>query len=256
MLLLGETQSVARYFLEIAFRGTHYHGWQVQPGAATVQAAVEKALSALLRHETRVVGCGRTDAGVHASQFFLHFDTATEPNADELVYRLNGILDPDIAAQQLLAVDDEAHARFGASERTYRYFIHRHKDPFLNDRSTFVHGAIDVSAMNEAAQILRETEDFKAFSKVNPDLNHHRCDVRHAAWIADGDRLVFEISADRFLRNMVRAVVGTLLEVGRGKMDRAQFDDVIASRERGNAGTSVDAKGLFLHRVKYPFINE
>ena len=223
-------------------------------GDPTVQLRMESALTTLLREEISVLGCGRTDSGVHANQFFLHFDTSAEPNADELVYRLNGILDLDIAVKRLIAVDSEAHARFDATERTYRYFIHNEKNPFLNDRSTFVPADLDIESMNQAALLLTQFEDFKAFAKVNPDLNHHRCDVRHAQWTGGDGRWMFEISANRFLRNMVRAVVGTLLEVGQGKLDESGFRAVVESRDRSKAGKSVDAKGLFLHRIKYPYI--
>lgn len=243
-----------RYFLEIAFRGTHYHGWQLQPGAATVQGKMEEALAVLLGVEIRCVGCGRTDAGVHAHQFYLHFDTDKELNREEMVYRLNGMLDRDIAVADCLEVADDAHARFDATERTYRYFIHQKKNPFLNDRSTFVVGDLDVEKMNEVASMMTEMKDFKAFAKVNTDVKHHLCDLHHAGWTRTEDQLVFEISANRFLRNMVRAVVGTMLEVGLGKISRDEFVAIVENRDRRNAGKSVDARGLFLHQVKYPYI--
>lgn len=243
-----------RYFLEISFRGTNYRGWQVQPGEQTVQHCLEDALSTLLGERIGCVGCGRTDAGVHATQFYVHFDAPKELDPEKMVYRLNGILDFDIAVKRMLPVAPDAHARFDATERTYRYFIHHQKNPFLNDRSTFVVGNPDIELMNRAGELLIGNKDFKAFAKVNTDVKHHKCEVTHAAWSRESEQLVFEITANRFLRNMVRAVVGTMLEVGMGRMTIDEFAAVLDSRDRGNAGKSVDARGLFLYQVKYPFV--
>lgn len=244
-----------RYFLEIAFRGSNYRGWQVQPGEKTVQQSLETALSTLLSQPTPCVGCGRTDSGVHANQFYVHFDAAEVLQETKFMYRLNALLDLDIAVRRIIPVKEEAHARFDAIERTYRYFIHQQKNPFLNDRSTFVVGDPDMDLMNQAAEYLVGTMDYQSFAKVNSDVKHHQCEVFSAFWYRHDDQFVFEISANRFLRNMVRAIVGTLLEVGAGKMTLERFKYVVESRDRSNAGKSVDARGLFLHQVKYPFIS-
>ncbi len=247
-------KALQRYFLEIVFRGTNYHGWQRQLGSVTVQERMEYAVSTLLKSETACTGCGRTDTGVHASQFFLHFDAPEKLNAAKLVYRLNGLLENDIAVRRCIEVDSDAHARFDAIERTYRYFIHQQKDPFLNDRSTFVPFPLNVEAMNAAAVELTKMEDFKTFAKIHSDVKHHRCDLSRAVWQMSGHQLEFEITANRFLRNMVRAVVGTLLEVGQGKMSLEEFKTIAVSGDRSRAGKSVDSRGLFLCHIKYPFI--
>ncbi len=243
-----------RYFLEIAFRGTQYNGWQIQPGQPTVQQEVESALSVLLGTQTQCVGCGRTDTGVHASQFFLHFDADHELDVDRFVYRLNGIFGFEIAANRLMAVAPDAHTRFDAVRRTYRYYIHFRKNPFLNDRSTFVAGNVDVDLMNQAAAILPETDNFKSFAKVHSDVNNHLCRVDRAVWTATEHGLMFEICANRFLRNMVRSIVGTTLEVGQKKISMDDFTQIIAAQNRNKAGKSVDARGLFLHQIEYPYI--
>lgn len=247
-------KALQRYFLEIVFRGTNYHGWQRQLGSVTVQERMEYAVSTLLKTETACTGCGRTDTGVHASQFYLHFDSMEKLNVDKLVYRLNGLLEKDIAVRRCIEIQNDAHARFDASERTYRYFIHQQKDPFLNDRSTFVPFPLNVEAMNTAAAELIKMEDFKTFAKIHSDVKHHRCDVSRAVWRESDYQLEFEITANRFLRNMVRAVVGTLLEVGQEKMSLEEFKTIAASGDRSQAGKSVDARGLFLYRIKYPYI--
>src|SRR5690606_10141929 len=191
----------------------------------------------------------------HANQFYVHFDAENVLPEDKFLYRLNALLDLDIAVKRVIPVDEQAHARFDAIERTYRYFIHQQKNPFLNDRSTFVVGDPDMDLMNQAAEYLVGTMDYQSFAKVNSDVKHHQCKVFRAFWYQHNDQLVFEISANRFLRNMVRAIVGTLLEVGVGKMNLVSFKSVVESRDRSNAGRSVDARGLFLHEVKYPFIS-
>lgn len=244
-----------RYFLEIAYKGTHYNGWQLQPNQPTVQAAIEKAISTILREETGVLGCGRTDAGVHAKQYFLQFDTPKKVDGGKLVYRLNGLLNYDVAVKRIIPVSSDAHARFDATERTYQYFIHSQKNPFLQDRSLYVSEKIDLDAMNKASEMLLKNEDFESFSKVHTDVNNFNCKVSHAKWSQQQDQWMFEITANRFLRNMVRAVVGTLLEVGSGKISLSEFDEVIKSRSRSRAGKSVAARGLFLTNVKYPYIS-
>ncbi|MEC8831185.1 MAG: tRNA pseudouridine(38-40) synthase TruA [Bacteroidota bacterium] len=241
-----------RYFVQFSYFGKAYHGWQNQPNAITVQEVLEKAFSTLLREKVEVVGAGRTDAGVHAREMYCHFNVDGIPHVDDLVYRLNAFLPDDIAVQGIYPVTPDAHARFDATERTYEYWIVKEKDPFLFDHAHFVKHALDLEAMNQAAQILLDYTDFECFSKSNTDVKTFNCDVRQAVWAIQGEKLVFTISADRFLRNMVRAVVGTLLDVGMGKMPVQDIHKVIASKDRGEAGVSVPAKGLYLTKVSYP----
>ncbi|MHA7832585.1 MAG: tRNA pseudouridine(38-40) synthase TruA [Flagellimonas sp.] len=241
-----------RYFIQFSYFGKAYHGWQNQPNAITVQEVLEKALSTLLREKMEVVGAGRTDAGVHARQMFAHFDFEPISDMDDLVYRLNAFLPDDIAVQGIQQVADGAHTRFDAVERTYEYWLVKEKDPFLFDHAHFVKHTLDLDLMNEAAKILLEYTDFECFSKSNTDVKTFNCDVREAYWKIEGKKWVFTITADRFLRNMVRAVVGTLLDVGMGKMLPEDMRKVIASKDRGEAGVSVPAKGLYLTKVSYP----
>lgn len=245
---------IQRYFLKIGYRGTNYHGWQIQGNERTVQKSIEDAISLLLRKRVEVTGCGRTDSGVHASTYFLHFDVEGELDTSKFVYKLNGILDFDIAAYELIEVSNTAHARFDAISRTYRYFIHQQKNPFLNDTSKFIAGDINFNLMNEAAVLLTKFTDFQSFAKVSSDVNNYKCTVFSAGWTKFGEQWMFEISANRFLRNMVRAIVGTLLEVGTGKLSLADFEEVVIKKDRSAAGKSVDAKGLFLFKIEYPYI--
>ncbi|MFN3136606.1 MAG: tRNA pseudouridine(38-40) synthase TruA [Allomuricauda sp.] len=241
-----------RYFIQFSYFGKAYHGWQNQPNALTVQEVLETALSTLLRETIEVVGAGRTDAGVHAKQMFAHFDVERISDLEELVYRLNAFLPDDIAVQHLRQVPEDAHARFDAVERTYEYWVVKEKHPFLWDHAHWVKYPLDMDAMNKAAQILLDHTDFECFSKSNTDVKTFNCDVREAYWKVDSEKWVFTITADRFLRNMVRAVVGTLLDVGMGKMSPEDIHNVIASKDRGEAGVSVPAKGLYLTKVSYP----
>ncbi|NDV16263.1 tRNA pseudouridine(38-40) synthase TruA [Muricauda sp. TY007] len=241
-----------RYFIQFSYFGKAYHGWQNQPNAITVQEVLEKALSTLLREKVEVVGAGRTDAGVHARQMFAHFDFKPISDTDDLIYRLNAFLPDDIAVQGIHQVAIEAHARFDAVQRTYEYWLVKEKDPFLFDHAHFVKHSLDIDAMNKAAKILLEYTDFECFSKSNTDVKTFNCDVREAHWKIDCDKWVFTITADRFLRNMVRAVVGTLLDVGMGKMSPEDIHQIVASKDRGEAGVSVPAKGLYLTKVSYP----
>ncbi len=241
-----------RYFIQFSYFGKAYHGWQYQPNAITVQEVLEKALSTLVREKTEVVGAGRTDTGVHAKQMFAHFDHAGIEDLEELAYRLNSFLPEDIAVQKIHAMIPSAHARFDAYERTYEYWVIREKNPFYSDHAHLVKYPLDMEAMNTAAQLLLEHKDFECFSKSNTDVRTYICDVRKAFWEDRGDAWVFTITADRFLRNMVRAVVGTLLEVGMGKMTSDDIHSVIESKDRGEAGVSVPAKGLYLTKVLYP----
>ncbi|MBK6343359.1 MAG: tRNA pseudouridine(38-40) synthase TruA [Flavobacteriales bacterium] len=245
-----------RYFLEIAFCGTAYRGWQRQPDAPSVQAEVERALQfALHRHKVNAIGCGRTDTGVHATQFFLHFDGPGDaPLDDRFMYSLNSLLPDDIAVTRVIAVPDDAHARFSATERGYCYRIHREKDPFLTDRSHQLRPALDVAAMNEGCKALIGTHDFSSFQKVGTDVKTSICDVREAVWAETPNGYVFRIKADRFLRNMVRAIVGTGMRIGKGQQPAGHMAEVLAAKDRHAAGRSAPACGLYLEHVVYPFL--
>lgn len=242
-----------RYFITLSYDGTRYHGWQIQPNGISVQETLQKALSTLLRQAIEVVGAGRTDAGVHAKMMVAHFDVDSQLlDCAQLVYKLNKILPPDIAVQQVEPVEDDMHARFSATNRTYHYFIHLRKSPFLKAYSWYVYGNLDFERMNEAARTLLEYRDFTSFSKVNTDTKTNDCTVTKAVWeeLSPGEWR-FTISANRFLRNMVRAIVGTLVEVGRGKMTVEQFRKVIEQKNRCSAGESVPGNALFLVDIRY-----
>lgn len=242
-----------RYFLVLSYDGSAYHGWQTQPNAVSVQEVVEGSLSKILRFPVAVTGAGRTDAGVHALRMPAHFDTEIPVvEGDAFLRRLNSLLPPDIAASQIEAVSSEAHARFDAVYRTYHYYLSARKDPFSSRYSFRYFGALDFDAMNEAAEYLKSVSDFTSFSKLHTDTKTNICKVTDARWEVVGERMRFVVTADRFLRNMVRAMVGTLLEVGRGKMSMRQFMDVLESRNRCCAGASMPANALFLADVGYP----
>ena len=241
-----------RYFIRFSYFGKAYHGWQNQPNAITIQEVLEKALSTLLREKIELVGAGRTDAGVHAKEMYAHFDFNLIENKKELVFRLNAFLPEDIAVHKIEKVNDDAHARFDATQRIYEYWVIQEKTPFLSDFAYFVKHPLDVEVMNKSASFLLEHSDFECFSKSNTDVKTFNCDVKDAIWEKQEDKLVFTISADRFLRNMVRAVVGTLLNVGIGKMKPEEINTIIASKDRGQAGVSVPAKGLYLTKIAYP----
>ena len=246
-----------RYFITLSYDGTRYHGWQVQPNGISVQGCLQQALSTLLRQPMEVTGAGRTDAGVHASMMVAHFDLVEDlqPELDcvQLTYRLNKILPPDIAVQKVEPVSDDLHARFSATSRTYHYFVHLPKSPFRRAYSWQLFGQIDFQRMNEAAALLPEYTDFTSFSKVNTDTKTNLCTIHHARWEElEPGVWRFEIQANRFLRNMVRAIVGTLLEVGRGRMSVEEFCRVIESKNRCSAGESVPGHALFLVDIQYP----
>ncbi len=241
-----------RYFIELSYAGTRYHGWQTQPNADTVQNNIEKALSLLLRFPTPITGAGRTDSGVHARQMFAHFDTNLIFDPNDLVYKLNSFLSHDIAIHQIFAVQDQAHARFDAVSRQYKYYIHSKKNPFLNDFSWYYKPELDLKAMNEAAKSLLFFTDFKSFSKTHTDVKTYICHIEEAYWQKENDQLVFTITADRFLRNMVRAIAGTLINVGLGKITPTDMVKIIEARNRNKAGFSVPAHGLFLEKITYP----
>ncbi|WP_289024224.1 tRNA pseudouridine(38-40) synthase TruA [uncultured Salegentibacter sp.] len=243
-----------RYFLELAYFGKAYHGWQNQPNAISVQEEVERALSIVFQEKTPIVGAGRTDAGVHAKQIFAHFDVDKELKKETFVFKMNSLLPADIALKDIFRVKADAHARFDALSRSYEYHIVQHKDPFLEDRSYFLKNELDVDKMNRAAKILKDYTNFKCFSKSKTDVKTYNCKITEAVWKTENGVLVFYISADRFLRNMVRAIVGTLLEIGFGKQPVEHMHQVIKSEDRSRAGTSVPAKALYLTRVTYPEI--
>ena len=271
-----------RYFIRFSYDGTAYHGWQIQPNGVSVQETLQAALSTLLRREVEVVGAGRTDAGVHARMMVAHFDCPSQPensqlsnrlcrlacprtlnsqlptlnsqlNCSHLVYKLNKLLPRDIVVQEVYPVPADLHARFSATSRTYHYFIHLTKSPFLRNYSWYVYAALDFDRMNEAARVLLDYEDFTSFSKTNTDTKTNICRVTKAVWEKTEDgNWRFTVTANRFLRNMVRAIVGTLVEVGRGRMTIDDFRRVIEARNRCSAGESVPAHALFLVDIQYP----
>lgn len=240
-----------RYFIELSYNGKNYHGWQIQPDAISVQEKINNALSTVYQKDIQIVGAGRTDTGVHASQMFAHFDIDKLID-DNLVFKLNSILPNDIFIKAIFLVDDEKHARFDALSRSYEYKIWLGRNPFLLDFSWQIHSQKpNVTLMNEAAKLLLDYEDFESFSKVKTDVHTFNCNVTEAFWIQKDNKLTFHISANRFLRNMVRAIVGTLLDVGLEKISITDFKNIIESKNRSNAGLSVPAKGLFLTQIKY-----
>jgi tRNA pseudouridine38-40 synthase len=242
-----------RYFIELAYKGTDFHGWQVQPNAVSVQEYLEKALSIITRETIEIVGAGRTDTSVHASYFVAHFDSS-RLNLDhpDFTYKLNSFLNKNIVIFGISKVHSEAHARFDAVSRTYQYHLNLQKDPFSVETSWHFFWQPDLKKMNEACTILFEYTDFTSFSKLHTDVKTNNCKIIQAEWTQQGSNLVFTVKADRFLRNMVRAMVGTLLEVGLGKMDIVGFRKVIEQKDRSAAGLSVPAHGLFLVDIEYP----
>ena len=241
-----------RYFIEIAYDGTPYHGWQRQPNAISVQEKLEKAMSIILRTKISLTGAGRTDAGVHARQLFAHYDLEKDVDQEHLKFRLNRYLPSSIAICAIHVVTEEAHARFDATARSYEYIVSTVKNPFHKDRAFLVERPLDLPAMREAATMLLGRKDFKCFSRSKTDVKTYICEIREAVWESRGETLVFSITADRFLRNMVRAIVGTLLEIGLKKMSLNALQDVILSQDRNEAGPSVPAHGLYLTQITYP----
>ena len=243
-----------RYFITLSYDGTNYHGWQIQPNGISVQEKLQWALSTLLREEITVTGAGRTDAGVHARMMVAHFDTQKflAPLCKDLVYKLNRLLPKDIAVQKIEEVSDEMHARFSAKWRTYHYYIHTRKDPFERTFSCEIHYQLDFTKMNEAGRILTEYDDFGAFCKAGADVKTTLCNVTRAEWIQTSETTwYFEITANRFLRNMVRAVVGTLIDVGRGRLTLDDFRKVVEGKQRSDAGESMPGNALFLEKIVY-----
>lgn len=240
-----------RYFIELSYNGKKYHGWQIQPDVISIQEKLNFTVSTVLQEKIEVVGAGRTDTGVHAAQMFAHFDTKNELKGD-ITYKLNSLLPHDIIVHEVFSVDTEKHARFNAISRSYEYRIWLGRNPFLLDFSWQLHSQnLNVDLMNAAAKLLLEYTDFQTFSKVKTDVHTYNCDITEAIWKQNGKELVFHITANRFLRNMVRAIVGTLVDVGLGKITKDDFRKIIESKNRSNAGLSVPAKGLFLTNINY-----
>ncbi len=241
-----------RYFLNISYDGTNYHGWQIQENANTVQTEVEKALSTILRTPTPVHGSGRTDTGVHAIEQVAHLDVNLNFPLEDLPFKLNGVLPDDIVINNARAVKPEAHARFDAIRRSYQYKIHQKRNPFKGGQSYFYSRVVDVEKMNEATELLIGEQDFQSFSKVKTEVNNFICTIEKAEWISENDSLTFHVTANRFLRGMIRALVGTLLEVGIGRMTKDEFSEIIKGKDRRLAGRAVPPEGLYLSAVKYP----
>jgi len=242
-----------RYFIYLSYKGTSYHGWQVQPNSVTVQKILDEALSTILNEKISTTGAGRTDTGVHAKVFCAHFDSASSEltGRKNMIYRLNRFLPNDISVSKIYKVIPEAHARFSALSRTYRYNISKVKDPFWDDTSWFIHGPTDINTMNEVCGMLLNHNDFTSFARLHSDNKTNLCRIFYAVWESSDSRLVFTIKADRFLRNMVRALVGTMVEAGAGKMNLNQFEEIILAKDRCKAGKSAPARGLHLVGVEY-----
>jgi tRNA pseudouridine38-40 synthase len=243
-----------RYFIELAYKGTHYHGWQYQPDAISVQETLNKALTILLKKEIDVVGAGRTDTGVHAKQMYAHFDSEDKIDTVVLTHKLNSFLPKDIVIKTIIDVADNAHVRFDATKRTYEYHILTYKDAFETEGSWLYPTVLDLDKMNAACQLLFKYTDFESFSKTHTDVRTFNCVLFEAHWKQEGTKIVFTIAADRFLRNMVRAIVGTMINIGIGKINLADFERIIESKDRGQAGFSVPAHGLYLTRIEYEYL--
>lgn len=254
-----------RYFIELAYDGTDFHGWQIQPNATTVQELLDDALTTVLRERIETTGCGRTDTGVHARDFYAHFDVGSMVNSQwsmengaidpiKTVTSINAILPSTIAVKRIIRVRPEAHARFDATSRSYEYHVHFNKDPFKINHSWQLRDKPDIALMNAAARIIMEHTDFSCFSKSNTQTYTNNCKITRAEWVYSEHCLVFHITADRFLRNMVRAIVGTLMLVGRKEIQPEDVRAIIESKNRSNAGTSVPACGLYLTEIKYPYL--
>ena len=254
-----------RYFIKLAYNGTAYHGWQMQPNAASVQQTLNKSFSVLLNSEINLMGAGRTDTGVHAREMYAHFDFETAFDIPKLIHKLNSYLPKDIVIYSIFPVANDAHVRFDATKRTYEYHINRCKDAFLQEQSWYFYQNLDVDLMNQAAKLLFNHTDFQCFSKVNTDVNTFDCTIFEAYWTRggaeqsgakqEGNKLIFTISANRFLRNMVRSIVGTLINIGLHKITLTDFNTIIESKSRDKAGFSVPAQGLYLTKIEYPYLD-
>lgn len=244
-----------RYFIEFAYNGKNYFGFQVQPNAISIQETLDKALSLLLKENIEIVGAGRTDSGVHAKKMYAHFDYEGEIDSVYWTKKINSYLPEDIVIYQFINVSNEAHARFDATSRTYEYYIHTFKDAFQNEGSWYYYNNLNLAKMNKACELLFQYNDFECFSKVHTDVHTFNCKITNAFWEQKGNQLIFTITADRFLRNMVRAIVGTMINIGIGKITVEDFQKVIESKNRKEAGFSVPAHGLYLVNVEYPYLS-
>jgi tRNA pseudouridine38-40 synthase len=249
-----QNKSELRYFIKLAYNGTNYHGWQSQPNASSVQETLGKAVSVILNTEMSLMGAGRTDTGVHAKEMFAHFDFENPFDNQSIVHKLNSYLPKDIVVYAIIPVHNDAHARFDAKKRTYEYHINSFKNAFLQDGSWYFHQELDLDLMNEASKLLFNHIDFQCFSKVNTDVNTFDCTIFEAHWTQEKGNLIFTISANRFLRNMVRAIVGTLVNIGLHKITLDDFNEIIKSKNRDKAGFSVPAHGLYLTKIDYDYI--
>ena len=253
--LQAQSYTLARYFVRLSFKGTHYAGWQIQDNAISVQETLNKAISTVTRQPISTTGCGRTDTGVHASMFYAHFDCEPLSEAPEkLIMGINAVLPHDISVKELFPVSDDQHARYSALKRTYEYFITDKPDPFYHEYSMLSYKLPDIVGMNLACEKLLGEHDFASFCKSDSGLKHYHCTVYEACWKERSGVLVFTVTANRFLRGMVRALTGTLLQIGHGKLEPAAIENIIAARNRSAAGSSAPAAGLFLTRIEYPFI--
>lgn len=242
-----------RYFLKLAYNGTDFHGWQIQPGVPSIQEEIETQLSTILQAKTNILGCGRTDAGVHAKEFYAHFDCENIGfELDHLEHKLNTLLHSNVSILSILEVEPEAHARFDATKRSYEYHISKTKDPFGESLSYKLSADLDLQSMNKACKLLLGEQDFTSFCKAKAENHTKLCTIFGSNWKEDGNKLVFSITANRFLRNMVRAIVGTMLDIGQGKIEVEELKNIIASQDRTKAGRSVPAHGLYLTKVEYP----
>ena len=241
-----------RFFLDLMYDGTNYHGWQIQPNSLTIQSRLEVALSTVLKQDISVLGAGRTDTGVHAKQMYAHFDAVTDVETATLTHKLNSFLENEISVSRTLKVHRHAHARFDAISRTYHYHMHYNKNPFLTNKSWHFYQPLDIHLMNKAASMLKRYQDFTSFSKLHTQTKTNLCTVKQAFWKEENKQLVFTIEANRFLRNMVRAIVGTLVAVGQQKISLSDFVSIVESKNREKAGVSVPAHGLYLSKINYP----
>ncbi len=245
---------MTRYFIQLSYKGTRYHGWQYQPNAITIQETLNKAFTVILREDIKITGCGRTDTGVHAKNYIAHFDCENSKlETKKVCYKLNGYLPEDIFIKRIFKMNNNAHARFDATIRSYKYYISSKKEIFQADYCWQFYKELDISLMNEASQILLKYSDFTSFSKLHTDVKTNICNILEAYWLQKDDFLIFTISANRFLRNMVRSIVGTLIEVGLHRITLEEFESIIKLKDRRYAGVSAPAKGLFFDNIEYPY---
>ncbi len=243
-----------RHFIEFAYKGTNYHGWQMQPNAISIQQVLTQGISTILKTKINLVGAGRTDTGVHAKQMFAHFDFDGFIDNKLLTHKLNSYLPKDIAVIGFYKVSNDSHARFDAIKRTYEYHIYNQKNAFESDDSYYFHKNLNLDLMNQACEILKQHTDFESFSKVHTDVNTFNCKIENAVWIKNDNKIIFTIAANRFLRNMVRAIVGTMINIGLEKVSLSQFIEIIENKDRKKAGFSAPAQGLYLTKVEYYYI--